>query len=239
MVVTASLRSPWCRKDSSCLLHMINNYGGDKYVKSLPKCRQKTTVRVGFHLDTDVVLTWHQEVIKLVAWYGVYLYHHRPRGWSRNDLLEIKCSSLGESAGMGVFSKQNIVANTVLGAYPGLVRDDMDMTAKSIVAPMSRYYCFSTRPGCILDPTGKDGYPSARPMPPSGALCWWPCATDTMLSYVNEPSINQQVSVNVRVEDDPHDPLIGLLFIADRNIAVGEELFIDYGTAYDRSLYQQ
>lgn len=174
---------------------------------------------------------------KLVAWYSAYVYHHRPRGWSRRDLLEIRQSSLGENAGMGVFSKQMIMQDTVLGSYPGYVRNDAEMTAKSIVAPMSRYYCFSTRPGCIIDPTGEDGYPSERPTPPSGKLSWWPHAVDTALSYVNEPSINSGVSVNVRVEDDPDDPLVGLLFRADRDIQPGEELFIDYGTMYDRSMY--
>ena len=178
-----------------------------------------------------------QELAKVVAWYGAYVYHHRPRGWSRQDLLETKQSSLGENAGLGVFSKHVIGKDTVLGSYPGFVRNDRDMTAKSIVAPMSRYYCFSTRPGCIIDPTGEDGYPSKHPTPSSGTLSWWPFDVDTMLSYVNEPSINQNVSVNVRVEDDPDDPLVGLIFRADRDIQAGEELFIDYGTQYDRSMY--
>lgn len=188
-------------------------------------------------LDMEPASVPHIDVFKLVIWYVGYVYHHRPRGWSRRDLLEVKQSSLGEKAGLGVFSKQDIAGDTALGSYPGFVRSDIDMTAKSMVAPMSRYYCFSTRPGCIIDPTGEDGYPSTHPKPSSGTLCWWPFNVDTTLSYVNEPSINQHVSVNVRVEDDPDDPLVGLIFKADRDIQAGEELFIDYGIQYDRSMY--
>jgi hypothetical protein len=147
--------------------------------------------------------------------------------------LEVKQSLLGEGAGMGVFAQHAIPAETTLGAYPGVARNDVAMTAKSIVAPMSRYYCFSTRPGCILDPTGDDGYPSARPTP---CNVFWPFQVDTTLSYVNEPSL--QFRTNVRVEDDPDDPMVGLIFVSDRDIEAGEELFIDYGVSYDRSDYK-
>lgn len=208
--------------------------------KQIAGCRRCPPRRVYAMEETETAMVhsmYAVDLVKALVWYVAYMYYHRPRGWSRQDLLEIKQSSLGENAGMGVFSKQVIVQDTVLGSYPGFVRNDRDMTAKSIVSPMSRYYCFSTRPGCIIDPTGIDGYPSKYPTPSSGVLSWWPFDVDTTLSYVNEPSINTNVSVNVRVEDDPGDPLVGLIFRADRDIQPGEELFIDYGTQYDRSMY--
>lgn len=185
--------------------------------------------------SSDVIasMAMSQNFVILVAACAYYVQYHRPRGWSRRDLLEVKQSMLGEGAGMGVFARLMIPAETTLGAYPGVVRNDVAMTAKSIVAPMSRYYCFSTRPGCILDPTGNDGYPSARPTP---CNVFWPFQVDTTLSYVNEPSL--EFRTNVRVEDDPDDPMVGLIFVSDRDIDAGEELFIDYGVSYDRSDYK-
>lgn len=162
-----------------------------------------------------------------------YMYSQRPRGWCRQDLLVVRESSLGSGAGKGVFSRGMIPKDVVLGAYPGRVRNDIEMTAKCIVAPKAQFYCFSKKPGVILDPSDESGYPSARPSPG----LWWPWDVDCTLSYVNEPSLNARVSVNVRVEDDDEDPSIGLVFVTDRDIAPGEELFIDYGKDYDRSGY--
>eukprot|EP00889_Picochlorum_renovo_P000705 jgi/Picre1/27735/NNA_000699.t1 len=164
------------------------------------------------------------------AW---YVYQQRPRGWSRQDLLCVRESSLGSGAGNGVFSKVAIPRDVVLGAYPGRVRNDIEMTAKCVLAPMAQYYCFSKKPGVILDPSDESGYPSTRPSPGT----WWPWDVDCTLSYVNEPSLHARVSVNVRVEDDKDDPSTGLVFVTDRDIAAGEELFIDYGKDYDRSGY--
>jgi SET domain-containing protein len=67
---------------------------------------------------------------------------------------------------------------------------------------------------------------------------WWPFEVDITLSLVNEPPKNASLGINVCVEDDPNDP-DGLIFVADREIMAGEELFIDYGRDYDRSGYQQ
>lgn len=164
------------------------------------------------------------------AW---YMYQQRPRGWSRQDLLCVRESSLGTGAGKGVFAKLAIPKDVVLGAYPGRVRNDLEMTAKCVLAPVAQYYCFSKKPGVILDPSDESGYPSARPSPGF----WWPWDVDCTLSYVNEPSLNAHVSVNVRVEDDKDDPSTGLVFVTDRDIAPGEELFIDYGKDSDRSGY--
>jgi hypothetical protein len=136
-------------------------------------------------------------------------------------------------AGRGVFARQAIPANTVLGEYPGRPRSDIEMAAKCIFAPMARQYCFLSST-VLLDPTDDTGVPSRRPSPG----LWWPFEVDITLSLVNEPPKNASLGINVCVEDDPNDP-DGLIFVADREIMAGEELFIDYGRDYDRSGYQQ
>ena len=82
----------------------------------------------------------------------------------------------------------------------------------------------------LLDPTDASGRLSAAPAP---GLPW--LAVDCTLAYMNEPPKGAG-GTNVSVEDHPEDDC-GLLCVAARDIAPGEELFMDYGTTYDRSGY--
>lgn len=156
----------------------------------------------------------------------------RPRGWIQHDLLEVKRSNI-PNAGEGVFAKKDIPRGTVLGQYPGRARSDTEMTAKVMVAPLARQYCFMSKPGILLDPTDGTGRPSSTPVP--GA--WWPWKIDYTLSLVNEPPKGAG-GTTIEVVDDPHDRY-GLLFVADKDISQGDELYIDYGLDYDRSHYMR
>ncbi|MEO2194187.1 MAG: SET domain-containing protein-lysine N-methyltransferase [bacterium] len=173
-----------------------------------------------------------EETFKTLVAVAFTSYAFRPRGWSLSACLDVRESTI-PGAGRGVFATTGIKRGQVLGAYPGVPRTDQEMTAKALVVPTSRYYVFSVRPGVILDPTGQDGLPSAHPVP---SRFWWPFDVDCTLAYVNEPSIGLGVGVNVAVEDDTSDTS-GLLFVANRDIEAGEELFIDYGVNYDRRGY--
>lgn len=81
-----------------------------------------------------------------------------------------------------------------------------------------------------MDPTDLTGQPSPWPLP--GAP--WPLPTTTLLAYANEPPTGTR-GTNAFVEDGAD--VWELLFVANRDIAAGEEIFIDYGTTYDRSRY--
>lgn len=89
--------------------------------------------------------------------------------------------------------------------------------------------------GRFLDPTDESGQPSAWPAPGPP----WPWPVDVTLSYVNEPPKGPAGAggTNCFVEDgaSPGE----LLFVANRTIAPGEELYIDYGLNYDRSSYRK
>lgn len=175
-----------------------------------------------------------QGLIRCIAFpivvYLSAIYANRPRGSARSDLLVVETSHV-PGAGRGVFARQTIPAKTVLGEYPGRPRKDIEMAAKCMLAPMARQYCFLSST-VLLDPTDETGLPSTRPSPG----LWWPFEVDVTLSLVNEPPKDASLGTNVCVEDDPKDP-DGLLFVADREIMAGEELFIDYGRDYDRSGY--
>lgn len=134
--------------------------------------------------------------------------------------------------GLGVFATAPIPAGTVLGAYPGRPRSPADMTSKvQGAAPAAASYCFQTDSGWVLDPTDASGQPSAFPGP---GLPWLP--VDASLSRVNEPPAGHPGGPSVEIQDDPGDSR-GLLMVAGRDIAPGEELFLDYGPVYNRSGY--
>ncbi|KAI7841508.1 hypothetical protein COHA_004900 [Chlorella ohadii] len=104
------------------------------------------------------------------------------------------------------------------------------MAAKCATAPGAKDYCFKTRSGLLLDPTDVSGQLSSHPAP---GLPWLP--TDFTLACINEPPRGAG-GTSVTVEDDPGDPN-GLLCVAARDIAPGEELFMDYGICFDRTSY--
>jgi hypothetical protein len=134
-------------------------------------------------------------------------------------------------AGLGVFARAPLAQGTVLGAYPGRPRTPAEMAAKVAAAPAAAAYCFQTPQGWLLDPTDREGWPSGAPSP---GMLWWP-PVDATLCRINEPPPGS-AGPNVVVEDDPRDPQ-GLLFVASRALAAGEELWLDYGPVFDRSGY--
>lgn len=89
-----------------------------------------------------------------------------------------------------------------------------------------------TRTGALLDPTDAAGALSPLPAP---GLPWPP--VDVTLAYLNEPPRGAG-GCSVSVDDDPGDAC-GLLCVACRDIAPGEEIYMDYGPNYDRSRYGQ
>jgi hypothetical protein len=183
----------------------------------------------GWIVDTisNIPILPLQFAITAVAAYLAAAWPSRPRGWSRTDLIEVRDSSV---QGKGIFAKENIPENTILGAYPGRPRSAAGMLTKCSTAPLARYYCFRNKNGYFLDPTDWTGAPCKVPVP---GLPWLPI--DCSLSYANEPPKNS-TGVNVTVEDDPKDEE-GLVFVSICNIPAGAEIFVDYGLDYDRSSY--
>lgn len=147
-------------------------------------------------------------------------------------------------AGLGVFAVAPIPEGTVLGAFPGRPRSPAGMRAKVAQAPEAAAYCFSTGRTAaaaaaldgggwevVLDPTDAAGAVSTWPGP---GLPWLP--VDPALARVNEPPPGARGGANVAVADDPRDRA-GIVYVAARALVAGEELFVDYGRAYDRSSY--
>jgi len=147
-------------------------------------------------------------------------------------IMQVRASELH---GLGAFARTSIAAGTILGAYPGRPRLPLDMMAKCKQAPGAVEYAMQIpewRGGGYLDPTNALGVPSEQP---SGPGIPWPVDVNITLTRFNEPPPGR--TTNTRIEDGsgPAD----MHFVAVCDIMEGEELFIDYGTSYNRSGYTQ
>ena len=137
-----------------------------------------------------------------------------------------------ELHGLGAFARTRIAAGTILGGYPGRPRLPIDMRAKCEQAPRAVEYAMQIpewRGGGYLDPTDASGDPSGYPQPGLP----WPVDINIILTRVNEPPPGR--TTNVRIEDGRS--AADMLFVTTSEVMEGEELFIDYGTDYNRSGY--
>ena len=143
---------------------------------------------------------------------------------------------------MGLFAKQNLAKGTVLGTYPGVVIPLSQNLEKLRKYPECEAYIWRFSDNAfVIDPTnhegqvddicigGRDGLP--------GSL-WlfstlFRMSTPTTLCRINEPPLGKDV--NVVTNEDLNGRFV--TFSLERNVAAGEELFIDYGLSYDRSMY--
>ena len=127
----------------------------------------------------------------------------------------------------GVFTRADVPVGTILGSYPGRRRSSSEVLRKAQRAPDTKQYVFHLSDALYLDPTDEQGQPSKRPSP---GLPWF--SIDPSMAYVNEPSAG--TSVNVELTDGLDGDVV---FQAASDLRQGEELCIDYGSAYDRSSY--
>lgn len=102
------------------------------------------------------------------------------------------------------------------------------MAAKARHAPACKSYVFRTTNGFYMDPTDLKGRASKQPRP---GLPWVPI--DPTLAFVNEPPPGRLTNVSVVDGSDDTE----LVFVVTANVPAGTELFVDYGTSFDRSHY--
>ena len=149
------------------------------------------------------------------------------------NVLGAYCLQVAESqvAGHGVFARCYIPQGTVVGAYPGLPRKGRAMLAKAYSAPQCKQYVFQLSPKLWLDPTDDSGLPSTR------LTAFLPfLRTDVSLAFVNEPPVGEDV--NVEFSYDSGSTAAEVCFVTTQNIEAGQELFIDYGSVYNRNSYK-
>ncbi|KAL1530563.1 hypothetical protein AB1Y20_001464 [Prymnesium parvum] len=160
------------------------------------------------------------------------VYAQRPRGWlAAPHALEVSRSQV-PGGGRGVFAAETLPPGTVLGTYPGRLVPLGPYTRKLKIAPRTSNYCWTLGGDRgALDPTDEQGIlceplPFFKDLPSLDML-----SIDTTLALINEPSPG--FDVNVKSEEVGED----VYFYTERQLLAGEELFLDYGTTYDRSSY--
>lgn len=178
-----------------------------------------------------------------VAAYGssILATEYIGRGWLNPDVPLRVGPSQVPGAGRGVFAGADLSAATLLGHYPGRLVNPYRYEQKRQAVPRCSGYSWVLDDGVgVLDPTDARGVllePLPRLVLPGSdggegsSLTAALGSIPTTLALINEPSLG--LDVNVVTEQRGTT----LLFSTGRDVAEGEELFLDYGPVYDRSGY--
>lgn len=158
----------------------------------------------------------------------------RPRGRLEcADQLVIQ-PSLVEGAGLGLFARQDLTKGTVLGTYPGTVLPLEQNLPKLRQFPQCEGYIWRFSDNqFVIDPTNAVGiledYCVGGNPGQSGSRWLFeqvlPFKVPTTLCRINEPPRGKDVNVVTQENRQRRE----VVFVVERDIAAGEELYIDYG----------
>ena len=172
----------------------------------------------------------------------------RPRGSitlpnAQNTLL-IQQSRV-PNAGLGLFVTQSLPRGTILGTYPGVIRPAQTFyDGKCRQFPQAVGYSWRfTDSKYIIDPTDSKGeiqdfcLGGSTEVPLSNViftylLGFW--RVNTALCRINEPPIGAGgCNVSARENLGKREVVFELV----QDVVAGQELYLDYGLDYDRSMY--
>lgn len=180
----------------------------------------------------------------VTTYFGFVAVADRPRG---QLLLDPKCLEVREStvpgAGLGVFTTQTLRKNTPIGTYPGVVIPLTQNLEKLRTYPQCEGYIWRFSDNqYVIDPTNQVGEIENFCRGGNPSMFLSPLIFNSLFSFVQVPTtlcrINEPPKgrdVNVITDEDRDDRKV--TFILERDVYEGEELFIDYGLSYDRSMY--
>ena len=215
--------------------------------------------------NTNDEVVWIVRILSgILTYFGLIYYLDRPRGelyvplvdsngvsgsgsGSNGDIsLQVRPSNV-EGAGLGLFVASNsdiIRKGTILGSYPGIVVELQPHTTKLRSFPQCEAYIWRFSDNkYVIDPTNSNGILDNTCVGgnPSSFLSEWFFQTiasgggvSTALCRINEPP--RGFDVNVITTENIQDRTV--TFEVERDVYPNEELFIDYGLSYDRTMYQ-
>ena len=117
----------------------------------------------------------------------------------------------------------------MLGSYPGVVYRENRWRQSKVseeAIKLAARYAWTLTNGDILDPTDEYGR-----LPDELLFLGGIKKCPTVLALVNEPLPGGDVNLVAKVTDKD------VIFVTERDITAGEELFVDYGNNYDRRHY--
>lgn len=180
----------------------------------------------------------------LTTYFGFITVADRPMGGLlvNPKYLEVKQSTV-PGAGLGCFATTTLRKDTPIGTYPGVVIPLTQNLDKLRAYPQCEGYVWRFSDNkFVIDPTNnvgdiEDYCKGGNPSMPLSQLFF-----NSVLSFVKVPTtlcrINEPPKgrdVNVCTDEDRGSRTV--TFILERDVYEGEELFIDYGLSYDRSMY--
>ena len=191
----------------------------------------------------DPATLWAVRIASAATTYvGIVAFLDRPRGSLAVSTLQVRESTV-PNAGLGIFCTTNLPRDTVLGTYPGVVLPLNNNLEKLRNHPQcERYIWRFSDSKFILDPTNRVGEIKDVCRGGTGGLSDVLFQTllagltvPTALCRINEPPLGRDV--NVVTDEDLNGRTV--TFRLERDVYANEELFIDYGISYDRSLYKR
>lgn len=218
--------------------------------RSMRRNRHFSVVRqVAFALPSSLALQdemtlWAIRVASAsLSYVGFVTYLDRPRGiLNVGQEVAIRPSTV-PGAGLGLFATMAMPKHTVLGTYPGVVLPLSQNLNKLRMYPSCEGYIWRFSDNrFVIDPTNAVGvldtvcYGGNPSLPGSTVLfqtLFQSMTVPTTLCRINEPPRGKDV--NVVTEEDQSRRCV--TFLLERDVYPGEELFIDYGLSYDRSIY--
>jgi hypothetical protein len=180
----------------------------------------------------------------VTTYFGFIATADRPRGELLVDpqCLEVK-SSLVPGAGLGCYAATTMRKDTQIGTYPGVVIPLTQNLDKLRAYPQCEGYIwrFSDNKFVIdatngvgeIDDFCRGGNPSMFLSQGFFNSVLSFVQVPTTLCRINEPPKGRDV--NVITSEDRNSRTV--TFILERDVYEGEELYIDYGLSYDRSMY--
>ena len=177
---------------------------------------------------------------------GLVAVLDRPRGelWCPcPEMLQVRPSTV-PGAGLGLFAVTDLAQGTRLGTYPGTVLPLQQNLSKLRQYPPCEGYIWRFSDNlAVIDPTNSmgcldDDVVGGNPSLPGSVWMFENIfskfrTVPTTLCRINEPPKGKDVNV---VTDEDLDKRV-VVFSLERDVCRGEELFIDYGFSYDRSMY--
>mmetsp|Transcript_1796 Transcript_1796/g.2472 ORF Transcript_1796/g.2472 Transcript_1796/m.2472 type:complete len:525 (-) Transcript_1796:984-2558(-) len=171
-----------------------------------------------------------QNAAILLSGIAYIAYEKRPRGSSRDDLIEIR-KSKAIANNLGVFAKKFIPEGTTIGIYPGYLKTIDEFQQSKVdekALNNAKRYTWQLTENTLLDPTDQNGFLGLELSFLFGLF-----KVSTSLSRLNEPPIGYDVNAFSRNLNNDIE------IVVERDIFPDDEIFIDYGLAFDRSDYER
>jgi len=211
----------------------------------LPDSMSTNALSLSSFDDPSSTALWALRAASAVTSYvGIIAIIDRPRGELLYPERLVVQESTIPGAGLGLFAAVDLPMGTSLGTYPGVLLPLQQNLSKLRAYPACEGFIWRFSDNrFVIDPTNSVGelddvVVGGNPSLPGSLWLFRNVfskirTVPTALCRINEPPKGRDV--NIVPDEDLKKRTV--VFSVERDVAAGEELFIDYGLSYDRSMY--